>query len=118
MADSYITRKTDRGTVNISEDVVASIVKAAVTETEGVAELANAAGADIAEFIGIKTNAKGIKIRFDGEKIIVDVIITVEYGCNIVKVASDAQQAILTAVEGMTGFDGAEVNVHVAGIAF
>ena len=47
-----------------------------------------------------------------------DAVITVKYGNNIIDVAGKAQEAVLTAVQTSTGFDAAEVNVHVAGIVF
>ena len=37
MAENYITKQAERGTVNISEDVIAVMVSATVTEVEGVA---------------------------------------------------------------------------------
>ena len=36
MGESYLSYREDSGSVNISEDVVASIVRGAVTEVEGV----------------------------------------------------------------------------------
>ena len=118
MADNYITRKMDKGTINISEDVITSLVKSALLETEGVADLANASGAEIAELTGYKTNVRGVKIRYQEERLIVDAVITVSYGNNIIDVARKAQEAVLTAVQSSTGFDAAEVNVHVTGIVF
>ena len=118
MPDNYITRKMEKGSINISEDVVAALVKTVVMETDGVAELANAVGADVAELSGIKMNIRGVKVRFPEDKISVDVVITVKYGNNIVNVAQKVQEAVLSAVETSTGIEEAEVNVHVAGIAF
>ena len=118
MSDTYITRRMEKGSINISEDVVASLVRAVVLETDGVAELANAVGADVVELIGIKMNIRGVKVRFPEDRISVDVVITVKYGHNIVEVAKKVQEAVLAAVETSTGIEEAEVNVHVAGIAF
>ena len=118
MADNYITRKMDKGTINISEDVIVSLVKTALLETEGVADLANASGSEVAELTGFKTNIRGVKIRYQEERLSVDAVITVSYGSNIVDVARRAQEAVLTAVQSSTGFDAAEVNVHVTGIVF
>ena len=118
MADNYITRRMDKGTINISEDVITSLVKSALLETEGVADLANAGGAEAAELTGIKMNIRGVKIRYQEERLAVDAVITVKYGNNIIDVAGKAQEAVLTAVQTSTGFDAAEVNVHVAGIVF
>ena len=118
MADTYITRKMDKGTINISEDVIASLVKTVTLETEGVAELANAVGADVAELLGIKMNIRGVKVRFPDDRITVDVVVTVKYGTSILSVAQKLQEAVLTAVQTSTGIDEVEVNVHIAGIAF
>ena len=49
MGESYITCREENGSINISEDVVASMVRAAVTEIDGVAGLSNTAGGEIAE---------------------------------------------------------------------
>ena len=118
MADNYISRRMEKGSINISEDVIASLVRTVVLETEGVAELANAVGSDIAELLGIKMNIRGVKVRFQDDTILVDAVITVKYGSNILTVAQKAQEAILSAVQTSTGFENVEVNVHVAGIAF
>ena len=117
MADLYISRKMDKGTINISEDVVASLVRSAVVETEGVAELANAVSFDDAE-TGTKKSIRGVKVRFKEEVILADVAITVKYGGNILDDAKKVQENALAAIQTSTGFEDASVNVHVAGVAF
>lgn len=119
MADNtYISKKMEQGTLNISDDVIAGIVRPAVLEVEGVADLAAAAGSSIAEYIGITTNSRGIKVAFKDDCIIVDVIVMVRFGSNIVDVARLAQEAVVSAVQTTTGIDDVSVNVHVAGVAF
>lgn len=118
MGENYITCQEENGSINISEEVISSIVKAAVVEVEGVAALSNTAGSEIAELIGIKTGSKGIKVQFVENKIVVDVIITVTYGSNIVSVAKGVQEKVMNIVQSTTGIQQAEVNVHVSGIAF
>ncbi len=118
MGETYITCREDRGSINISEDVISSMVRAAVTEVEGVAGLSNTAGAEIAELIGIKSVTKGVKVQLSDEKIVVDIIITVHYGSKIVEVARNVQEKVLNVIQSTTGFEQAEVNVHVSGIAF
>lgn len=118
MSEVYITCQAEKGSINISEDVITSLVKNAISEVEGVAGLSNTAGAEIAELIGLKTVPKGIKVQFVDDRIVVDVIITVLYGCNIVNVARDVQEKVTSAVQANTGFEKAEVNVHVSGVAF
>ena len=118
MGESYITCKEANGSINISEDVIAGMVHNAILEVEGVAGLSNTAGAEISDLIGIRTLTKGVKVQFVEGKIVVDTIITISYGSNIVKVARCVQDKVSTAVQSATGIEQAEVNVHVSGIAF
>ena len=118
MSDNYISYREENGSINISEDVISSIVRAAISEVEGVSGLSTTAGAELAEMIGLKTLPKGVKIRFDGTQIITDASITVSYGSNVVSVAKAVQNAVRNVIESTTGFEDAEVNVHVSGISF
>lgn len=118
MGDNYITCQEENGSINISEEVISSIVRAAIAEVEGVAGLSNTAGGEIAELIGIKSLTKGVKVRFIDSRIVVDAIITISYGSNIVDVARDVQEKVLNVVLSTTGMERAEVNVHVSGVAF
>ncbi|MBQ9687191.1 MAG: Asp23/Gls24 family envelope stress response protein [Oscillospiraceae bacterium] len=118
MGENYITCQAEKGSINISEEVITSVVKSAISEIEGVAGLSNTAGAELAELIGLKTVTKGVKVQFVDERIVVDVIINVVYGCNIVNVAKNVQEKVMSLVQASTGIEQSEVNVHVSGIAF
>ena len=118
MGDNYISCKAENGSINISEEVISTMVRTAITEIDGVAGISNTAGAELAELIGIKTVSKGIKVQIEDETIKVDAIILVRYGCNIVNVAKEVQNSVTEAVQAITGIDKAEVNVHVSGVAF
>ena len=118
MSENYITCQEENGSINISEDVIAGMVRSAVMDVEGVAGLSNTAGAEIAELIGIKTLTRGVKVQFINDRVVVDTIITVSYGSNIVHVARNVQEKVINTVSAATGIQKAEVNVHVSGIAF
>ena len=118
MGDNYISCKAENGSINISEEVISTMVRTAITEIDGVAGISNTAGAELAELIGIKTVSKGIKVQIVDDTIKVDAIILVRYGCNIVNVAKEVQNSVTEAVQAITGIDKAEVNVHVSGVAF
>lgn len=118
MPDNYITCREAKGSINISEEVISSLVRTAIAEVDGVAGLSNTAGAELAEFIGLKTVTKGVKVRFDDGVIIVDAIITVRYGCNIVNIARAVQDKVQPLVISTTGIEKTQVNVHVAGVEF
>ena len=121
MGENYITCQEQLGSINISEDVIYSMVRTAITEVDGasaVAGLSNTAGAELAELFGLKTVARGVKVQFVDSRIVVDAIITVMYGRNIVNVAKAVQEKVMSVVQSTTGIESAEVNVHVSGVAF
>ncbi len=117
MAENYISREDERGSINISEDVIEVMVKAAISEIEGVVSLSNNIGAEIADFIGRKNVNKGIKIQFEEEKVIIDVVVMIRFGTNISEVGAKIQEAISSAVDSMTGLS-CLVNVNISGIAY
>ena len=118
MGENYITCSGELGSINISEDVISSIVKSAIAEIDGVAGLSNTAGAELAERIGLKTISKGVKVQFVDDKIIIDLIINVKFGCNIVNTAKNVQTKLISVVQDTTGIEKADINVHVSGISF
>lgn len=117
MAENYIIRQGEKGSVNISEEVIAVIAAAAVAEVDGVAGFSNASGTELAELLGKKSVSKGIKIQFADEKITVDTIINVRFGYKITEVAGRVQDSVCSAIEAMTAIKPA-VNVHISGVAF
>ena len=113
----YITQVQDNGTVMISEDVIAAIVAHAACEVEGVVGLATKPGADIADLIGKKSWAKGLKILVaEDNSVSVDCNIIVSYGQSVVAVAQAVQEAVTNALETMGGLVISKVNVNICGI--
>lgn len=118
MGENYITCREENGSINIAEEVIVGVVRGAIQETEGVAGLSNTVGTEIAEMIGFKSVPKGVKVQIKDGKIVVDTIITVKYGHNVVNVAKAVQERVLDQVQTATGMADTEINVHVSGIAF
>lgn len=118
MGDSYISCKDANGSINISEDVISTMVRSAITEIDGVAGISTTAGSELAEMLGFKTVSKGVKVQIVDDTVKVDAIILVRYGCNIVNVAREVQSSVTEAVQAIIGIEKAEVNVHVSGIEF
>ena len=119
MAESkqYITQVQENGSVQISEDVISTIVAHAVSDVEGVVGLEVKPVADIAELIGKKNWGKGVKVSIlDDDSVKIECNVNVIYGCSVVNVANAAQSAICNAVEAMTGVTIHSVNVNVCGI--
>ena len=61
--NEYFTQKLENGTLQISEDVVASVAAAAVLEVDGVCGLSSNISTDIAEMLGMKTLARGVRLK-------------------------------------------------------
>ena len=114
----YITFRDDRGSINISDEVVTVIVAGAVLDVEGVAGLYTAAGKDLTELVGKKGVSKGVKLQIGEESLTADVSIMVEPGASISKVGEAVQVAVADSVEASTGLKVSAVNVHICGITF
>ncbi len=104
------------GSVNISNEVIASIAKLATKETEGVNSMAGNIKNDIVGKFSMKNVTKGVKLALDGNKVIVDIAINVEYGYNIPKTCETVQDKVKQKLEQMTGLQVTSVNVRVAGV--
>lgn len=113
----YITQVQDNGTVQISEEVISTIVLNALTEVEGYAGLSTKPGADIAELIGKKNWGKGIKVCItEQNELNIDCNICIYYGYSVMAVAKNIQEAVTGALENSTGVNVLGVNVNVCGI--
>ena len=117
MPETYFTISDEKGSINISEDVIAAITGNALSEMEGIAALSNTAGGELGELIGLKSVSKGVRVSFDENAISIDVTVMLRYGENINATCRKAQDAIAVAVDSITGVKPV-VNVRVAGISF
>ena len=66
--------------------------------------------------LGRKNMAKGVKLTIDNEVVTVECFVIIAYGSDIPAVAGNIQDAVITAVESMTGLKVAAVNVDICGI--
>ena len=122
MADSkeYMTLPEENGSINISEEVIAAIAVGAVREVEGVSGMMTSMGNSVTDLVNNRKNAqkgaKGVKIDMTGTALALDLYLTVQYGHAIPEVAENAQKAVASAVEAMTGCPVGTVNIHVGGV--
>lgn len=112
------TEQNDAGTIRIADEVVAIVAGMAATEITGVAGMSAGLVGGIAEMLGKKNLAKGVKVEVGEREAAVDLYIIVEYGVKIPDVALHVQENVKRAVESMTGLDVIEINVHVQGVGF
>lgn len=114
----YYTQEMENGSIQISEDVVASVTGMAVLEVEGVCGLSSSIGTDIAEMLGMKTLSKGVRLSTtETGALRIDCDVVSKFGQNIFELAKNVQENVKSSVESVTGLRVAEVNVIVCGIA-
>lgn len=109
----YAVCPDEKGSINISEDVVAAIAVSAALEVDGVGQLAPAGGGR-----SKKNAVKGVKLTIGDNSVIVDLQILVKYGQQIPQVAQNVQEAVVNAVESTTELKVCQVNVRVSGVTF
>lgn len=116
MADNkdYISKQEPEGSVNISEDVISAIAVEAIKEIDGVGGIGSATRREMAK----KSGARGVRITMEEDKVTVDTVILVNYGCSVTDTARQVQSAVTKAVGDMTGLTVAAVNVKVSGVVF
>ena len=114
----YYTQEMENGSIQISEDVVASVTGMAVLEVEGVCGLSSSIGTDIAEMLCMKTLSKGVRLSTtETGALRIDCDVVSKFGQNIFELAKNVQENVKSSVESVTGLRVAEVNVTVCGIA-
>lgn len=114
----YISHPEEKGSIQISEDVIAVIAAMSTAEVDGIGSLAANIGNDIAEFLGKKNLARGIKVQISENAVTVDVAILVKYGFAIPETAKRVQDAVYNGLDAMAGLTVRAVNVHVGGVVF
>ena len=116
----YMTLPEENGSINISEEVIAAIAVGAAREVEGVSGMMTTLGNSVTDLVNNKKNvqkvAKGVKIDMTGAALTLDLSLTVQYGNPIPEVAENAQKAVISAVEAMTGCSVGAVNIHVGAV--
>ena len=105
------------GSVHVAEDVITIIAGTAAMEVDGVAAASGNFTGDIAEILGKKNLAKGVKLTVNEDIVIIDINIQVKFGFKIKEVSEAVQKRVKNAVETMVGISP-EINVNVSGVFF
>jgi len=104
---------SDNASLAISPDVLYGIAQLALDQLTGVKAIQPPSR--VGEILSGK-RARGIHIEREGDKVFVDLTVSVEYGVEIPKAAKLAQSAVRDAVAAMTGLSVQSVNVTVEAI--
>jgi uncharacterized alkaline shock family protein YloU len=105
------------GAVSISDEAIAACVREALAATDGVYDFfGGISGALSQNILGKEPRSKGIRISREGEGLVVDVQVIVEYGVKIPEIAWNLQKNIKAEIELMADADVKSVNIAVQGV--
>ena len=97
---------TPLGRISIAADAIAQIVAETIRESYGVVAMAGP------KWLPARAT-RGIEVGRDGDAVIIDDHVVVEYGLNLAEVASSVRNRVGYEVERLTGLPVRSVEVHV-----
>lgn len=103
------------GSIKISEDVIATIVKSVLGEMEGVHSLA-LKPLTASEMLLKTSSLKPIRITLNVDVAEIDIAVNLCFGYKLRQVAEQMQQRVKDTVQDMTGIAVNKVNIYVAGV--
>jgi uncharacterized alkaline shock family protein YloU len=114
-----ITSSNEKGSVIISEEVLASIATNAAKDIDGVSSFSNRP-VDVVSTLksGSLKVMSPVRVLQTGDDITISIYLNLEPNQKIKSVAQDVQKNVKEAVQNMTGRLVSKVNVIVAGIDF
>jgi uncharacterized alkaline shock family protein YloU len=112
------TSSYNMGEIKINHSVIANIATLSAMQTNGVLAVGRRGFASgITSLFSKKSMAKGIDISEDEfGNYIIDVCVTLKFGCELAKVASNIQQNIAEHITKMTTTGVSKVNVVIDGV--
>ncbi|AXX64348.1 MAG: Asp23/Gls24 family envelope stress response protein [Lactobacillus sp.] len=113
-----VSIQTKYGNVDISNEVIATIVGCAATDIYGIVGMAskNQLRDGFNTILKRENFAKGVVVRQTESGTIVDVYIIVGYGVKISEVCRNVQSKVKYNLETLLGAPTAHVNVYVQGV--
>lgn len=109
-------QEDSRGKIDISSATIATIANQAVVQCYGVVGMASKNLVNgIAQLLS-RDNRRGVEVKVEGEQIVIDVYVIVEYGVRVRAVAESIQQTVKFHVEKTLGLPVHAVNVTIQGL--
>ena len=114
--NNEVARGQEDGQITYATEVISTIVSVATTEVEGISGIAG--GGAISGIIGRGKAPRGVKVDVNGNKVSVDISVSVDYGIPIQKVGRNCQENVRKSIETMTGLTVEKVDLHVVSVSF
>ncbi len=105
------------GEIKINHSVVASIVRLAALEIEGVSAVGGSFVDGIAEIFSKKESDRGVRVSEDEHGYyVIEIRLLMEFGAELAKTAYNVQVAVRDRLNQMTGKQVSRVNVVIDGV--
>lgn len=104
------------GKISISDEAIARVIEHAALECYGIVELVNKRFTDSLSGLFKKGGTRGVKVTTDGDRIYIDLFVTIKFGVSISAVAESLKQSVNYTVEKFTGMLVDTVNVNIVGV--
>ena len=110
--------KNDQGSINLSEDLIATLAGSAAVENYGIIGMcARTAGDAFVELFGRDNMQKGVKVEKVGEQQVdISLHVALQYGVSLPAVAQNTKQNVRYRVEELSGVSVRNVNIFVESI--
>ncbi len=110
MDRAHLTDTSELGRITIASDAVAQIVGHTAAECYGVVGMA---GKGLKRLLTRDRLTQGIEVSARNGALAVDLYVVVEYGLNLVEVATTVRSRVTYEVERLTGLEVGAVEVHI-----
>lgn len=110
-----IIKNTNLGSINISNDAIATLAGGVVTECYGVVGMASQKvfKDGIAVLLKKDNYSKGVVVRSNGNGLEIDLYIIISFGVKVTEVISEVQKKVKYVLEKTLGLEVAACNVFV-----
>lgn len=111
-----MTEETRLGRIEVSPTAIASIASQAVLNSYGVVGMASKSLVGGLAQIIQPDSKRGVEVKLEGDRIVIDLYVVIEYGTRISAVAHNVMSSVKFSVEKVLGLPVSQVNVHVQGL--
>ncbi len=113
----YITTENELGNIMITSNVAAEVAGSVATHCYGVVGMASRSKKDgLVSLLKAENMSKGINVTDEGDGVVVDLHVIMEYGVNIAAICKSIVNRVRYSLEEQTGIAVKQVNVRVEGI--
>lgn len=113
-----VTLNNEYGAIEVSTDVIATVVGGAATEIPGVVGMASRHQVrdGLNEILKKENYAKGIVVTQEEDGVVIDVYIIVSYGTKISEVSRNVQERVSYQLDASLGVKAKAINIFVHGV--